>query len=42
MTAAIKKIKKISRNATRERAEKLFSIEKMTRGYERVYQRYVK
>lgn len=42
MTAAIKKIKKISRNATRERAEKLFSIEKMTQGYERVYQGYVK
>lgn len=42
MAAAIKKIKKISRDAARERAEKLFSIEKMTRGYERVYQRYVK
>lgn len=42
MAAAIKKIKKISRNACRERAERLFSIEKMTRGYERVYQRYVK
>lgn len=40
MTAAIKKIGKISRHATRERAEKLFSIEKMTKGYEKVYQRY--
>lgn len=42
MVAAIKKIDTISRRATRRRAEKFFSIERMTRGYERVYQRYVK
>lgn len=42
MIAATKKIKKISRDAARERAERLFSIEKMTKGYERVYQRYIK
>ena len=42
MAAAVKKIGKISRRATRDRAEKLFSIEKMTKGYERVYQRYIK
>jgi len=42
MAAAVKKIGKISRRATRDRAEKLFSIEKMTKGYEKVYQRYIK
>lgn len=42
MVAAIKKIKKISRQATRARAENFFSLERMARGYERVYQRYIK
>lgn len=42
MTAAIKKIKQIDRRATRTRVETYFSLERMTRGYERVYQRYVK
>lgn len=42
MAVAVKKIGKISRQATRDRAEKLFSIEKMTKGYEKVYQRYIK
>jgi len=32
-------IDKISRKATRERAEKLFSIGKMVAGYEKVYGR---
>jgi glycosyltransferase involved in cell wall biosynthesis len=41
MAAAIKKIDKISRQACRDRAEKLFSIEKMVRGYERVYERVI-
>jgi glycosyltransferase involved in cell wall biosynthesis len=40
MAAAIKKIGKISRSATRKRAETYFSLERMTRGYERVYARY--
>ncbi len=41
MALAIKKAKTISRAACRERAEKLFSIEKMVRGYERVYERVI-
>lgn len=41
MASAIKKIGKISRAACRERAEKLFSIEKMVRGYEQVYERII-
>lgn len=42
MAAAIKKLKHIDRHAVRRRAETYFSLERMTRGYERVYQRYVK
>ncbi len=41
MAAAIKKVHTISRATCRERAEKLFSVEKMVRGYERVYERVV-
>ncbi|MCR4312147.1 MAG: glycosyltransferase family 4 protein [Candidatus Uhrbacteria bacterium] len=42
MVAAIKKVDTLSRFAARKRVETFFSIERMTRGYERVYQRYVK
>ena len=42
MASAIKKIGTLSRQATRKRVETFFSIERMARGYERVYQRYVK
>lgn len=42
MVSAIKKIKTIDRRATRARVEKFFSLERMTRGYEKVYQRYIK
>lgn len=42
MTAAIQKIDKISRQACRDRAEKFFSIEKMVRGYENVYERVIR
>ncbi len=41
MASAIKKVHTLSRAACRERVEKLFSIEKMVRGYERVYERVV-
>lgn len=41
MAAAIKKVHTLSRAACRERVEKLFSIEKMVRGYERVYERVI-
>jgi len=42
MVSAIRKIKKIDRFATRARAERFFSLDRMARGYERVYQKYVK
>lgn len=41
MVKAIKNIDKISRQATRNRAEKLFSIEKMVAGYQKVYQKII-
>ena len=41
MTKAIKAIDKISRRATRARAENFFSVEKMVTGYERVYARVI-
>jgi glycosyltransferase involved in cell wall biosynthesis len=41
MVRAIGSLDKISRQATRDRAEKLFSIEKMVAGYERVYLRII-
>jgi len=41
MVKAIKNIDKISRIATRERAEKLFSVEKMVTGYQKVYERII-
>ena len=41
MVKAIKKIDKISRQACRDRAERLFSIEKMVSGYEHVYSRVI-
>lgn len=37
MIKAIKQIDRISRKACRERAERLFSVEKMVTGYQRVY-----
>lgn len=39
MVKAIQKIDNISREETRARAEKYFSVEKMVQGYERVYAR---
>ncbi len=42
MTQAIQQIGTISRHATRERAERLFSKEKMTQGYLRVYERVIR
>jgi glycosyltransferase involved in cell wall biosynthesis len=41
MVKAIGSLDKISREATRHRAEKFFSIEKMVDGYERVYLRII-
>lgn len=41
MVKAVKAIDKISRQATRHRAEKFFSMEKMVSGYEKVYARVV-
>lgn len=41
MVQAIKSIDTISRAATRKRAERLFSIEKMVSGYEKVYARVI-
>lgn len=41
MTRAIKSIDSISRKSTRERAQRLFSVEKMVTGYEKVYQRVI-
>ncbi|MFA6417505.1 MAG: glycosyltransferase family 4 protein [Patescibacteria group bacterium] len=41
MVKAIKNIDKINRRAPRERVEKLFSIEKMVSGYQKVYQRVI-
>lgn len=38
---AIKNIGKISREATRDRAEKLFSVEKMVAGYQKVYEKII-
>jgi len=42
MVKAIQKIDSISREETRARAEKYFSVEKMVRGYEYVYARVIK
>lgn len=39
MVTAIRNIDRISRQATRKRAEMLFSVEKMVTGYSRVYER---
>ncbi len=39
MIEAVKNIKKISREATRKRAELYFSLDKMVSGYEKIYQR---
>lgn len=41
MTRAIKNIDNISRKATRDRAQRLFSVEKMVSGYEKVYKRVI-
>jgi len=41
MASAIKKIHKLRREDCRVRAERLFSVEKMCQGYERVYQRII-
>lgn len=41
MVKAIKAIDKIDRTATRRRAEKYFSVERMVSGYERVYARVI-
>ncbi|MDQ7814264.1 MAG: glycosyltransferase family 4 protein [Patescibacteria group bacterium] len=41
MVKAIKAIDKISRNATRQRAETFFSQQKMTTGYLKVYERII-
>ncbi|MDP3985667.1 MAG: glycosyltransferase, partial [bacterium] len=41
MAEAIKKIQKISRETTRKRVENFFSIERMTRGYEHVFERAI-
>lgn len=41
MVKAIKAVDKISREATRLRAEKYFSVEKMVTGYEKVYLRVI-
>lgn len=41
MVKAIKALNKISRKATRNRAEKLFSMEKMVSGYQKIYQRII-
>ncbi len=41
MVKAIQSIDKISRKATRERAVKLFSVEKMVSGYNKVYERII-
>jgi glycosyltransferase involved in cell wall biosynthesis len=41
MVKAINKIEKIQRAACRERVEKFFSIEKMVKGYEKVYERVI-
>lgn len=42
MVKAIKALNKISRKATRVRAEKFFSMEKMVSGYQKIYQRIIK
>lgn len=41
MVKAIKNIDRISRQATRERAEKYFSVEKMVSGYQKVYEKII-
>lgn len=41
MASAIKAIDKISREETRKRAERYFSVEKMVSGYAKVYQRVI-
>jgi len=41
MVKAIKSINKISRKATRERAERLFSVEKMVSGYQKIYEKII-
>ncbi|HPF95475.1 MAG: glycosyltransferase family 4 protein [Candidatus Magasanikbacteria bacterium] len=41
MTEAIKNIDKIDRKACRRRVEELFSVDKMVRGYLRVYERII-
>ncbi len=41
MIKAIKNINKINRQATRDRVERLFSVEKMVTGYQKVYQRII-
>lgn len=41
MVKAIKNIHKISRQATRERVEKYFSVQKMVSGYQKVYERVI-
>jgi glycosyltransferase involved in cell wall biosynthesis len=41
MTEAIQNIDKIDRKACRKRVEELFSVEKMVRGYLRVYERII-
>jgi len=41
MAQAIKSIDKISRQETRKRAERYFSVEKMVAGYAKVYQRVI-
>jgi len=41
MVKAIKNIKKIKREAVRERAEKFFSIEKMVNSYNKVYEKII-
>lgn len=41
MVKAIKAIDKIKREAVRERAERLFSVQKMVSGYQKVYERII-
>lgn len=41
MVKAIKNIDKIDRQAVRDRVERLFSVEKMVSGYQKVYQRVI-
>lgn len=41
MAQAIKSIDKISREETRKRAERYFSVEKMVSGYSKIYQRII-